>query len=600
MAPTRRLANGGRRIDYYDSLTPYDAQPPFMPTEPDRLVAKYVVQLPEQIAEDETEEEKEAAEVPAPISYRSEFRQQGQTIYTFNTEKPVSEFAKSVGDIASVFDVVTEFDCDRSEMTYMESAKPVFYIGSLQGRRRLDIRSPAIIRALQKVVTYWPGCDLSTEVVQVGEPYRLLVHHSKELQQYQERSSALVEKCVNEINANEHLSLLKDYLTQNIMPEIELELERNSRGFATFEYLWLLLKPGTEVVVKAVESARSFIPYRCGRVVKSVEGGPGEYKGGKVRSWEIKLYFLCNTGSTLEIVHETRMIEAFEGEREVTSLDIIPANWPGHLVDGKTWTSILQEQGRKTFALATPQCAQHTGKALEFPHDELDGLVMIDMKAFYAQCPEKRPKGEPLEQQTSGIPHCDCPTCIKRSEKRPESHLHSYTNIKIGKSTLTDHQAFIYSTSIFGFHFRTRSWEHIDVANLTPAQFQTDILDTSLVMKAQRTNMLKALSKKYMRSADEVSMQRAEFWSADFIEGKGKSQIILLHGRPGVGKTYTAECIAEYTRRPLLTLTSADIGTSSEYVEDNLMFHFTQARDWGAIVLIDEADIYMEVCPEFK
>jgi hypothetical protein len=29
-------------------------------------------------------------------------------------------------------------------------------------------------------------------------------------------------------------------------------------------------------------------------------------------------------------------------------------------------------------------------------------------------------------------------------------------------------------------------------------------------------------------------------WSADFIEGKGEGLTFLLHGKPGVGKTYTA------------------------------------------------------------
>jgi SpoVK/Ycf46/Vps4 family AAA+-type ATPase len=29
-------------------------------------------------------------------------------------------------------------------------------------------------------------------------------------------------------------------------------------------------------------------------------------------------------------------------------------------------------------------------------------------------------------------------------------------------------------------------------------------------------------------------------WSADFVQGKGEGNIVLLHGPPGVGKTYTA------------------------------------------------------------
>lgn len=83
-------------------------------------------------------------------------------------------------------------------------------------------------------------------------------------------------------------------------------------------------------------------------------------------------------------------------------------------------------------------------------------------------------------------------------------------------------------------------------------------------------------------------------WSADFIEGKGECLTFLLHGKPGVGKTYTAECIAAHMERPLLTLTCSDIGVSPERIESKLMNWFKLADRWGAIILIDEADIYME------
>lgn len=43
-----------------------------------------------------------------------------------------------------------------------------------------------------------------------------------------------------------------------------------------------------------------------------------------------------------------------------------------------------------------------------------------------------------------------------------------------------------------------------------------------------------------------------------------------------------------------MTLTSSDIGTNPSVVELNLTRHFKTAKSWGAILLIDEADVFME------
>jgi len=68
----------------------------------------------------------------------------------------------------------------------------------------------------------------------------------------------------------------------------------------------------------------------------------------------------------------------------------------------------------------------------------------------------------------------------------------------------------------------------------------------------------------------------------------------LLHGPPGVGKTYTVEAIAEWLHRPLLALTVADIGTAETRVERELIKWFALAEAWNAILLVDEADIFLE------
>lgn len=43
-----------------------------------------------------------------------------------------------------------------------------------------------------------------------------------------------------------------------------------------------------------------------------------------------------------------------------------------------------------------------------------------------------------------------------------------------------------------------------------------------------------------------------------------------------------------------MVLTSSDIGTNPETVEANLTRNFKTAKSWGAVLLIDEADVYME------
>lgn len=52
--------------------------------------------------------------------------------------------------------------------------------------------------------------------------------------------------------------------------------------------------------------------------------------------------------------------------------------------------------------------------------------------------------------------------------------------------------------------------------------------------------------------------------------------------------------MAEYIRRPLLSITAADLGHEPEVLEKNLLRFFRNASKWDAIVLLDEADVYLE------
>jgi hypothetical protein len=79
----------------------------------------------------------------------------------------------------------------------------------------------------------------------------------------------------------------------------------------------------------------------------------------------------------------------------------------------------------------------------------------------------------------------------------------------------------------------------------------------------------------------------------DVVRGKGRGLIVLLHGPPGTGKTGTAETIAAYTQRPLYTITCGDIGLDPTTADMQLEHHFELANKWGAVLLLDEADVFL-------
>ena len=82
--------------------------------------------------------------------------------------------------------------------------------------------------------------------------------------------------------------------------------------------------------------------------------------------------------------------------------------------------------------------------------------------------------------------------------------------------------------------------------------------------------------------------------STDIIEQKGNGLTILLHGGPGTGKTYTAESVAEMAEKPLFRVTCGDIGTKPEVVEKYLESVLYLGKRWGCVVLLDEADVFLE------
>lgn len=145
----------------------------------------------------------------------------------------------------------------------------------------------------------------------------------------------------------------------------------------------------------------------------------------------------------------------------------------------------------------------------------------------------------------------------------------------------------------------------LDISGLTEARLVENVIDTLVMKPEANKETIKAIVKTYTDGQGQDKI-----FNPDFIQGKGEGQIILLHGPPGTGKTLTAgkynfsnleyftncikESVAEYTRRPLVSITAADLGHEPENLERNLLRFFKNANEWDAVVLLDEADVYLE------
>ena len=80
----------------------------------------------------------------------------------------------------------------------------------------------------------------------------------------------------------------------------------------------------------------------------------------------------------------------------------------------------------------------------------------------------------------------------------------------------------------------------------------------------------------------------------DLIPNKGNGLVILLHGSPGTGKTFTVESVAEVAKKPIYPITCGNIGTNPDLAEKYLDSVLHLGKIWNCIILLDEAEVFLE------
>ncbi|KAJ7217486.1 P-loop containing nucleoside triphosphate hydrolase protein [Mycena haematopus] len=150
---------------------------------------------------------------------------------------------------------------------------------------------------------------------------------------------------------------------------------------------------------------------------------------------------------------------------------------------------------------------------------------------------------------------------------------------------LTEEETLLATNVLRGFSFSEKKWFLLFIDNYSEIVWNEASFDRLVLPDASKT-LIRALVSSHLRT------EESKF--DDIIKGKGRGLVTVLHGSPGVGKTLTAECIAEYTRRPLYVVSSGDLGTSASHLEQELTRILDLAHTWRAVLLIDEADVFLE------
>jgi chromosomal replication initiation ATPase DnaA len=154
---------------------------------------------------------------------------------------------------------------------------------------------------------------------------------------------------------------------------------------------------------------------------------------------------------------------------------------------------------------------------------------------------------------------------------------------------LTEDQLILCVPWVKGFVLKEKKWYQLAVNSVRDITWNDSF--NNLVLPHQDKDLLLAFAQsKINASRSEAAVDVFD----DFVDGKGRGMILLLSGSPGVGKTLTAESIAEKMKVPLYTLSAGEIGIMPATVETEIKSALEKCAKWNAILLLDEADVFLE------
>jgi hypothetical protein len=425
----------------------------------------------------------------------------------------------------------------------------------------INIRSPYIVKALKAVVPWYPNVNLDGDNIVIVGPPHCLFHYYQELLEYGNRSYD-----DDALSAKGHIDFavnyMKDVFASDLRHYRTCLQTRDSNAGLDWDRLWMAYRPGDMVFCRENDELYA------GRLLR-MDKRDYVYWG----YWDLELERIVCTGA--KMVYQTCevCIDKYSGLKQLKDLHAYPLRY--HRNQGAIREKLIK-RGKQLFSLRGVHQKYYRGHAdwardpapgredyyeegdYPFTKFQVRSRIMIDVEAFN----EHRPNHNMLS--THG-----------ESRAKPGDNANDES----------DDNYIICDRKISGFSLTDKRWcafnlDLIQSVEYSGSAFNALLLPTEL--KATLLSLVEVHTNKHLQFGD-------------LVQDKGKGMIFLLHGEPGTGKTLTAESICDYVERPLYPLRSGDLGISAESLEASLTEAFELGERWNAIILLDEADVFLEI-----
>ncbi|KAG9234050.1 hypothetical protein BJ875DRAFT_484556 [Amylocarpus encephaloides] len=304
--------------------------------------------------------------------------------------------------------------------------------------------------------------------------------------------------------------------------------------------------------------------------------------------WDISYEYVEWNGQSCGYATSKAKISNFAGTIRVRHLTVYPLSFDDDALGIQTR---LTARGRDFERLRGYHFLTYTGKKILLTKPEakpVSSRVVIDAFAYYRSCNIVKPELKPLCEEVRGQEEKQKDEDREDSDSDDGSSDSStaagpalttlVTNEPVARKedlrSLTDEQCLLATPWLIGLDLKSKEWGQFLIEDLTEIPWTDTAFDNLVLPGGEKELAWSFLENKNLSNGGE--------WN-DFIPEKGRGIIILMFGLPGWPKNPDL----------LYSISAGVLGTKPKEVEDALDHALELCRLWNAMLLLDEADIFL-------